>query len=245
MNLNLNLGGAWRLNPEMNAKKPERTRSDSRFGEIPLLPVKYVTPAGKEATYWTYDLAYAPPMPKGAVRGDPRRQSFCGMCDVPKYFYVDEDRTCVECDKPFVFEAGEQKFWYEDLQFNFASTAMRCVDCRRRVRSGKSLQHQLTRAVRQAKENPADPGALLALTEASLAYFDRFQRADLDRALAAARKARRLSREAWEPLYWEARCHEAAGRPSKALDAYDLFLSKAGGRPRYKALTKDVEKRLR
>ena len=122
---------------------------------------------------------------------------------------------------------------------------MRCVDCRHRVRSGKSLQRQLAAAVAEAGERPDDPGALLALAEASLAYFERFKEVDLDRALAAVRKARRRSKDAWEPVYWEARCHEAAGRKGKARDAYDLFLSKAGGLKRYKALTKDVEKRLR
>ena len=73
------------------------------YGEIPMIEVPYVTPKGRPTSTWTWDLAYRPPLPKGALRGDPRRQSFC--CDVPKYFYLDIDATCIECGRPFVFEA--------------------------------------------------------------------------------------------------------------------------------------------
>jgi hypothetical protein len=37
---------------------------------------------------------------------------------MPKYFYVDDERECIQCGKQFTFHAAEQKYWYETLKFN-------------------------------------------------------------------------------------------------------------------------------
>jgi hypothetical protein len=112
------------------------------FGAIPLVSTSWRDAAGNEQTSQAHDPSYCPPMPKGAVRGDVTRQHFCPMCHVPRYFYVDMERTCVQCGGKFVFSGGEQKFWYETLQFHFDSVATRCPECRRKRRSDKAMQQQ-------------------------------------------------------------------------------------------------------
>ena len=40
-------------------------------------------------------------------------------------------RTCRDCDKPFIFFAQEQKYWYEELGFPLESDCVRCFSCRK------------------------------------------------------------------------------------------------------------------
>jgi tetratricopeptide (TPR) repeat protein len=227
------------------ASKPERIRSHPLYGDIPMLPVPHKAPSGRDDSYWRYDLDWRPSMPAGAVRGEPKRQLFCPMCHVPKYFYVDEEKTCASCGERFVFGAREQKFWYEDLHFNFHSTAIRCLACRKRKRDLDALRRQVGEAVRQAREKPDDPMALLALVEATVAQAEAGGGGDLDRAVAAARKAARRAPACYEAVYWEARAQERAGRADKAAEAYARFIELGSTRARCKNLVRDAEKRLK
>ncbi len=45
--------------------------------------------------------------------------------------YFDVKRTCRDCNRPFLFFAEEQKYWYETLGFGLESDCVRCTDCRR------------------------------------------------------------------------------------------------------------------
>ncbi len=69
--------------------------------------------------------------PESAIPADLSRQSFS---PVPVRFYVDTLKYCRACDRPFLFFAREQKFWYEDLGFDLGSHPVRCAECRREVR---------------------------------------------------------------------------------------------------------------
>lgn len=226
-------------------KKPERTRSHPLYGEIPMLLVPHKAPSGRDDSYWTYDLTYKPPMPKGAVAGDVTRQQYCPMCNTPKYFYVDEPRVCVECGEAFTFWAKEQKFWYEDLQFNFHSQAIRCPGCRKARRDTVTLQKAYGSAVRLAASKPGDPGVLLMLAEATVSYFEKAEKGDLGRALAAARRARKLNPTLHESLFWEGVVQAAVGRHDKAHQSFALFIDQAGASARSKALVKSARKRLK
>ena len=44
--------------------------------------------------------------------------------------YLDLETVCRDCEKRFIFFAEEQKHWYEELQFDLASYAVRCQPCR-------------------------------------------------------------------------------------------------------------------
>ena len=174
---------------------------------------------------WTYDPDYRPDLPAGAVRGDPRRQLFC--CEVPRYFYVDVDRTCRDCGAPFVFSAREQKHWYETLGFRLDASAVRCLPCRRAYRRDKGIARALADASRALAEAPLHPPAVLAYARAAVAHAERFGHAPLDGAIAALRALQRHAPSVGEAIYLEGRCAEAAGRQRRAAASYEKFLAVA------------------
>ncbi|MBF9131346.1 zinc-ribbon domain containing protein [Plantactinospora sp. S1510] len=188
-----------------------------RYGDIP-----YRDTAGG------YDLDYRPALPAGAVRGDPHRQrDFCNHCQPPRYFYLDEERTCVECGRGFVFGATEQRFWYERLGFQIESVPIRCPACRRADRSRRRLQRRLAEATDAARRQPDDALAQLVLTAATVEHVCGLGTGSLDSAIRAARKAVRLDPNLHLAHYWEARAQELADRRDKAIEAYGQFIDAA------------------
>jgi tetratricopeptide (TPR) repeat protein len=200
------------------------------FGPIPLLVRSWTDADGQHRSSYEFDPDYQPPLPSGAVRGEPFKQRSRGVFDIPRYFYVDHERVCVQCREPFVFAAVEQKRWYETLGFDFASVAIRCPSCRRQRRLDKALHHAVDDAKRELAAQAEDASAHLALAEAIVTLRARNDRGKLDEALAAARKARRLLRD--QPAsaqalthYWEARALALDGRTDRAAAAYEAFLA--------------------
>lgn len=45
--------------------------------------------------------------------------------------YIDLKRICIECGKPFIFYALEQRYWYEELCFAVDADCVRCPICRK------------------------------------------------------------------------------------------------------------------
>jgi hypothetical protein len=223
------------------AKPTKRAEPDARvyphpvFGPIPLIVREWTDADGTPRASYDFDLDYQPPLPLGAVRGNARCQRSRGAFDVPRYFYVDQERCCVQCREVFMFGAREQKHWYETLGFNFASVAIRCPGCRRQRRSAKALHHAVDDAKRKVAATPDDAAAQLALAEAIVELHARRGHGKLDEALAAARKARRLLQsepaKAWVLThYWEARAHALGERVDRARAAFEAFLASAGRR---------------
>ncbi len=126
-----------------------RFRFDPLCGKIPLRLRELCDPNGRE-----FDPNYEPLLPPGAIRGDIRKQNYC--CEVPRYFYLDEKRECIQCGRPFTFGAAEQKFWYESLGFHARSTAIRCRQCRRKQRSEKALRAEIAATRSGTQTNPTD-----------------------------------------------------------------------------------------
>ncbi len=216
-------------------RKSTTTRAEAQvrrhpiYGEIPLVRSLYVDLHGVERELWRYDATFKPTLPKDAVRGDPARQVFC-YHHVPKYFYVDEGRACIQCGQPFVFRAAEQKHWYEALQFNFHSVPVRCLRCRRRRRSEHALGEQVGRARAATQADAADPDAWLALARAVVENHRRTGRGRPDEAIAAARRAARLWPESSEPLLWEGLAQALAGRGVRARAALREYIERGQGR---------------
>lgn len=199
------------------AKKPQ-FREHPLFGKIPLVsrPITVYTVEGSyQLMGLDYDLDYAPQLPRGAVRADVHRQNLEAFESVPKYFYVDESNTCVQCGKDFVFYAREQKYWYETLKFYIEASAVRCRDCRRRRRTEKGLRLELAAAKTNLERAPNDVAALLAVAEALVRYHRQFGQGNLAEAIAAARRAYKLAPRAYEALFWEGSGHIQAGREAK------------------------------
>ncbi|MCX4247834.1 zinc-ribbon domain containing protein [Paraliomyxa miuraensis] len=223
---------------------PAHVRHHPLYGDIPLIVVTWIDHLGCERGTYQHDPDYRPPLPPGAVRGDARRQPLRTVFDTPRYFYVDEERTCIQCREEFSFGAREQKYWYETLRFPFESVAIRCPACRRQTRSDKALHHAVAEAKRRVGAASDDPAAWLALAEAIVQLHERLERGNLDQAIAAARKAR-VSKEAplsegWQAdaLYWEATAQARAGREGKARALYEAFVEQAKGKVRAQRLRK-------
>ena len=133
--------------PAKNTSATERRWSrHALYGEIPLIRHATVGRDGRTYEWWEYDPTFSPRVPKGAVLGDLSKQVFCSACHEPKYFYVDETRTCVQCGSRFTFSGAEQKYWYETRKFNFSSVPIRCKSCRRLRRSEHAMREQIARA---------------------------------------------------------------------------------------------------
>ena len=197
------------------ARKKPQFREHRLYGRIPLVPrplTIYTVEGSYEVMALQYDPDYAPKLPPGAVRANVHLQELYLLNSVPKYFYVDESKTCVQCGKDFMFDAHEQKYWFETLKLY---DPVRCRDCRRRRRTEKGLRLALAAAKAELKNAPKDPAALLAVAEALVRYHRRFGQGKLDEAVAAARRAHKLAPRAYEALFWEGFCHIQQGREAK------------------------------
>lgn len=75
-----------------------------------------------------------------AIEANPVVQKFC---DYPPYLaYFDVPLKCEDCGSKFLFEAKEQKFWYEELKFWVQSRPKLCAACRKLRRERKREQNQ-------------------------------------------------------------------------------------------------------
>lgn len=204
------------------AKATPRVAKHSLFGDIPLAARTTTDGRGQTVTSYDYDHDYRPPLPLGAVRGEPRAQHFCPMCHIPRYFYVDQARRCVSCGCDFVFSGAEQKYWFENLKFHFDSVAIRCLDCRRKLRGERALLNAIQRSRAAFAERPTDPKATLAVAEAIVRLHEHAGHGNLNEAISQARKAAKLGEAAKLPgfealcRFWEAKVHALAGRPQRA-----------------------------
>lgn len=78
----------------------------------------------------------------------------------PILFYITKEMHCETCKKEFTFTAEDQKFWYEDLYFNYSSYPKNCLSCRKETRQKKMLHKQLAKLLH---EKPETAGQMLAI----------------------------------------------------------------------------------
>jgi hypothetical protein len=206
----------------------------SLYGEIP-----YRFPAG-------YALDFRPTLPPGALRGDPSKQvDYCAHCVPPKYFYVDQTLTCRECGGAFGWPAAVQRHWYEVLGLSAAAgPPTRCPGCRRERQVARTLARRLARAADAVRERPDDAGALLDFAQAMAEHGGRLGTGDLSRGVAAARKAARLDPRRHTAHFWEALCHDAAGRHARAAECYARFTKVARTTRGLRGLVGRADRRL-
>ena len=215
------------------------------YGAIPLVAREYTGPGGKTYEWHEPDPTFRPPLPEGAVRGDPSRQSYYPAFHMPKYFYLDEERECVECGVQFLFEAKEQRFWYEQLQFNLNSVAIRCRACRARRRHAVEFGRQVGLARARAKELPKDPTPYLELAEGLVRQHQIKAKGNLEEAVWAARQARRLWPGGPEAGFWEGLGQWLSGRKEEARSALEAFIKHpAAVRRRYRGMVAEAKRLL-
>jgi hypothetical protein len=102
-----------------------------------------------------------------------------------------------------------------------------CPDRRRERRAERALNTQLGKAVELVARQPDDAAALLALARVTAEFAQDSGEGDLDRGIAAARRARRIKPKLHEALDWEAICQDLAGRAQKAMTLYQEFIESA------------------
>ena len=95
-------------------------------------------------------------IPRGAVAADQSRQVVPGNSYYPpvKPYYVDIEFTCCDCGRREVWKARQQKWYYEVAKGSLCATAVRCRDCRNKIKDQKVLQRQQMKA----PEDGADDG---------------------------------------------------------------------------------------
>lgn len=245
---------AKRLNPktqhrdgsEGKARKRKRQAEPEReyqqhplYGAIPLLRSTW-NDHGWEREILVCDPEYKPSLPAGGVRANVRKQLYWSLGITPRYYYLDQRKSCIQCDVSFDFSAQEQKFWYEALQFPIDAVAIRCPKCRRQRRTLKALNGQIGAAKTGLRSNPDDPIALINLAQAILRYHQQRGEGNLDEAIAASRRAQKLWPAAREAIFWEAACHFEAGRPEKGRALCERFLRHSARRGPLRQLLKQA-----
>lgn len=99
-----------------------------RFGQTPRL-----TGLDPHATGYAYfGWQKEGLIPGTAIPADITKQR--GTC-MPRTHYLDRRRTCVDCGKPFIFYAEEQRHWYETLGFPVDADCTRCPICRKETQA--------------------------------------------------------------------------------------------------------------
>jgi Probable zinc-ribbon domain len=82
----------------------------------------------KEVRASFYGYLRATLFPASAIPANIERQNYSTM---PRGCYVDLLKTCVDCDRDFIFFALEQRHWYEVLRFYVDADCIRCPGCRK------------------------------------------------------------------------------------------------------------------
>jgi hypothetical protein len=93
-------------------------------------------------------------IPRGAVVADQSQQAPNNSYSPPPTYYVDVEFKCRDCGKREVWTAKQQKWYYEVAKGPLFGTAVRCHDCRAKIRKQKELQReQMAEAARRKSES--------------------------------------------------------------------------------------------
>ncbi|MFN7841462.1 MAG: zinc-ribbon domain containing protein [Pirellula sp.] len=94
-------------------------------------------------------------LPPGAVPADTSKQPPISPYGSPKKFYVDIAFKCRDCGRDEVWSAEQQKWFYEEVKGSLYATAIRCNECRKRLREMKQIQlEKMKAAAKQQSQSP-------------------------------------------------------------------------------------------
>ena len=82
---------------------------------------------------------YSLPVPAGAVLDDQDALSHNRNYIFLPLFYVDYAFNCRDCGCEQIWTGKQQKWWYEIMQGNIDSVAVRCRPCRKKEQQRKKL----------------------------------------------------------------------------------------------------------
>ena len=211
------------------------------YGDIPIIKIKETGFDGKTYYISKHDPDYRPALPPKAIYADIRKQRYCPFCNTPKYFYLDEEKKCIQCGRNFIFSAQEQKYWYESLQFVLYSTAIRCKNCRKQKRTKKILNRQIQAALEHIKKEPGNILYLLQYIEYTIKYFEMTGEGDLEKAIGFCRKALGIYPPVLECIFWEAECLRFLNLKNNAIKKYREFYTVSASIGKYTKYRKKIE----
>jgi hypothetical protein len=122
------------------------------------------SPDGSVYCHW-----HSPPgirVPRTAVAADVSRQAKATL-HVTHYF--DAKRVCRKCERPFLFFAEEQKYWYEDLMFPLEADCLDCPPCRKDEQRLRVTRQKYDALLGKAARTPMDT---LELVECGLVLVE-------------------------------------------------------------------------
>ena len=108
-----------------------------RYGSEPMSSGHKVSEKEIRQGFWR--LARDKIFPESVLLAAPEKQNYSIY---PRKYYVDVERICRTCHRPFIFFAREQRYWFETLRFFVDADCVLCPDCRRESRA---VQRRLRR----------------------------------------------------------------------------------------------------
>lgn len=63
------------------------------------------------------------------------------MYEIPS-FYIDYEFNCKDCGSKEIWTAQDQKWWHEEKEQPLEIIAVRCIECRKKVKQDKQEQKQ-------------------------------------------------------------------------------------------------------
>ncbi|MCO6042465.1 zinc-ribbon domain-containing protein, partial [Aeoliella sp. ICT_H6.2] len=127
-----------------------------RYGTAPIESAYNVPYDQIVEGYWQYRHEHL--YPQTAIPADLSKQNFSTF---PREYYVDIQKTCRECGRPFIFFAREQQFWYEELGLYIDVDCVACYECRKEERLAKRHREVFSKYINNLPTNCRELTALL------------------------------------------------------------------------------------
>lgn len=106
-----------------------------RYGDKPIPSGHKFSKKDIERSHWRYVTTKY--FIETAIPADINKQAYAVF---PRSIYVDLEEQCLECKRPFIFYAKEQKYWFEELGFWVDAHCTRCTYCRKKDQDIKGMQ---------------------------------------------------------------------------------------------------------
>jgi len=105
-----------------------------RYGDKPIPSNQNLSVPEIKSAHWRYGSVSF--FPETAIVANVEKQNYATY---PRSLYVDIEEVCTVCNRPFLFFALEQKYWFEVLGFYIDAHCTRCFDCRKKDQNVKKM----------------------------------------------------------------------------------------------------------
>lgn len=159
MNLKRNPNARKRSITVPTPELPENLVPHPRYGTLPrFTDLEFRGDRPGMNLGWKYARSTIVPGTGIVADGSKQKGSVMG---IPVYF--DVLKECIDCHRPFLFYAIEQKHWFEELGFANDADCVRCVPCRKREQRKEKLNQEYQRLVALKQRSPEEELELACL----------------------------------------------------------------------------------